>query len=264
VHLANISTRVVVGANDAAMIGGFIVLGDAPKRVIIRAIGPSLADVGLTNVLNDPTLELHDGTGALLASNNNWQEWPNQQEIADLGLAPTQPNESALLATLPASSSGAAYTAVVYGAGGSSGIGLVEVYDVDSGPSSSILNISTRGNVQSGDDVMIGGLIIAGDGAQRVLVRAIGPSLGAVGITDPLADPTVTLYDVQGTQIDFNDDWQDNPAAADIEATTIAPTDPKESALLPTLAPGLYTAIVRGAGTATGTALVEAYALAPL
>ena len=139
----------------------------------------------------------------------------------------------------------------------------MEVYDVDSGPGSSILNISTRGNVQTGDNVMIGGLIISGDGAQRVLVRAIGPSLAAAGITDPLADPTVTLYDGQGTQIDFNDNWQDNPAAAEIEATTVAPTDPKESAVLQTLTPSRYTAIVRGAGTATGTGLVEAYALAP-
>ena len=264
VHLANISTRVVVGAKDAALIGGFIIRGDAPKRVVIRAIGPSLADVGLTNLLNDPTLEVHDGTGVLLASNNNWQDAANQQEIADIGLAPSNSNESALLVTLPSSASAAAYTAVIYGAGGSGGLGLVEVYDVDSGPGSTILNISTRGNVESGDNVMIGGLIVGGDGSQRIIVRAIGPSLANAGITDPLADPTLTLYDGQGAQIDFNDNWQDNPAEAEIVASTVAPTDPKESAVLQDLAPGAYTAIVRGAGTATGTGLVEAYALPPL
>jgi hypothetical protein len=140
---------------------------------------------------------------------------------------------------------------------------LVEVYDLDSGPGSSLLNISTRGNVQTGDDVMIGGFIVAGNGSQRVLVRAIGPSLGAFGVTDPLADPTLTLYDSQGTQIDFNDNWQDNPAEAEIEATMIAPSDPKESAVLQTLAPGGYTAIVEGAGGATGTGLVEVYVLPP-
>jgi cyclophilin family peptidyl-prolyl cis-trans isomerase len=264
VHLANISTRVVVGANDAALIGGFIIRGDAPKRVVIRAIGPSLADSGLTNVLNDPTLEIYDGAGALVAFNDNWQDAANQQEIADLGLAPTEPNESAALVTLPSSPDAVGYTAVIHGVGGSGGLGLVEVYDVDSGPGSTILNISTRGTVQTGDNVMIGGFIVAGDGSQRVLVRAIGPSLGNAGVPDPLADPTLTLYDSQGTQIDFNDDWMDNPAEAEIIASTVAPTDPKESAVLQDLAPGGYTAIVRGAGTATGTGLVEAYALPPL
>ena len=146
VHLANISTRVVVGANDAALIGGFIIGGDAPKRVVIRAIGPSLADAGLTNFLSDPTLEVHDGTGALLASNDNWQDAANQQEIVDLGLAPTNPNESAVLMNLPSSANAVGYTAVIHGVGGSGGLGLVEVYDVDSGPGSTILNISTRGD----------------------------------------------------------------------------------------------------------------------
>jgi hypothetical protein len=232
--------------------------------VIIRAIGPSLADAGLTNVLSDPTLEVHDGTGALIAFNDNWQDAVTQQEIVDLGLAPTEPNESAILATLPSSPDAAAYTAIVHGIGGSGGLGLVEVYDVDSGPGSTILNISTRGTVQTGDNVMIGGFIVTGEGSQRVLVRAIGPSLANAGVPDPLADPTLTLYDSQGSQIDFNDDWEDNPAEAEIVASTVAPTDPKESTVLQDLAPGGYTAIVRGAGTATGTGLVEAYALPPI
>jgi hypothetical protein len=141
---------------------------------------------------------------------------------------------------------------------------LVEVYDVDSGPGSGVLNISTRSDVQTGDDVLIGGFIVFGEGTQRVLVRALGPSLANAGVPDPLGDPTLTIYDAQATQIDFNDNWQDNPKAAEIIATTIPPTDPNESAVIPTLAPGNYTAIVRGTGpTPTGTGLVEVYALPP-
>jgi cyclophilin family peptidyl-prolyl cis-trans isomerase len=262
VHLANISTRALVGTDDAALIGGFILRGDAPKRVIIRALGPSLAGAGLTNLLADPTLEVHDSTGALIGFNDNWQDDPNSQGVIDAGIAPTEPSESAILLTLPASSTGTVYTAVVRGAGGATGLGLVEVYDVDSGPGSSVLNISTRSDVQTGDDILIGGFIVFGNGSQLVLVRAIGPSLAGAGIANPLGDPTLTLVDSQGTQIDFNDNWQDNPAKAEIEATTIPPTDPKESAVLQTLAPGGYTAIVRGTGSApTGTGLVEVYAL---
>ena len=262
VHLANISTRAVVGAGDDALIGGFIVRGDTPKRLILRAIGPSLGDAGLKNVLADPVLEVHDGTGALIASNDNWQDDPNSQAVSEAGIAPADPNESAILLTLPASSDGLGYTALVRGADGGSGVGLVEVYDVDPSPGSSVLNISTRSDVQTGDDVLIGGFIVFGTGSQDVLVRAIGPSLAAAGVPDSLGDPTLTLYDAQGAQIDFNDDWQDNPAKDQIEATTIPPNDPKESAVLDTLAPGSYTAIVRGAADTTGTALVEVYALA--
>lgn len=262
VHLANISTRALVGTDDAALIGGFILRGNAPKRVIIRALGPSLAGAGLTNLLADPTLEVHDSTGALIGFNDNWQDDPNSQGVIDAGIAPTEPSESAILLTLPASSTGTVYTAVVRGAGGATGLGLVEVYDVDSGPGSSVLNISTRSDVQTGDDILIGGFIVFGNGSQLVLVRAIGPSLAGAGIANPLGDPTLTLVDSQGTQIDFNDNWQDNPAKAEIEATTIPPTDPKESAVLQTLAPGGYTAVVRGTGSnPTGTGLVEVYAL---
>ncbi len=263
VHLANISTRAVVGSGEAALIGGFIVRGDTPKPVIIRAIGPSLAAAGLTNFLADPTLEVHDSTGALIAYNDNWQDDANSQGVIDAGIPPTQPNESAILLTLPSNSVGLGYTAVVHGANGGTGVGLVEVYDVDSGPGSSVLNISTRSDVQTGDNVLIGGFIVYGEGSQRVLVRAIGPSL-AGAVADPLSDPTLTLYNSQGTQIDFNDNWQDNPAEAEIVASTVAPTDPKESAVLQELSPGAYTATVRGAGSATGTGLVEAYALPPI
>ena len=203
VHLANISTRLQVGAGDDALIGGFIVLGNAPKRVIIRALGPSLTAQGVSGALSDPTLELHDGTGALISSNDNWQNAPNKRDIIDSPLAPTDPAESVILTTLPATSTGSAYTAVIYGVNGTTGNGLVEVYDLDSGPGSSVLNISTRGKVQTGDNVMIGGFIITGNGSQRVLVRAIGPSLANAGVSNPLSDPTLTLYNSQGTSDRF-------------------------------------------------------------
>ncbi|MDQ3116154.1 MAG: peptidylprolyl isomerase [Verrucomicrobiota bacterium] len=264
VRVVNISTRALVGALDDALIGGFIVAGDTPKLVAVRAIGPSLGGAGIGNPLANPSLELHDGTGALIASNDNWQDAANAQDLVDLGLAPTEPNESAILTTIPASSTGLAYTAVVQGPGGSSGVGLVEVYDLDSGPGASVLNISTRSDVQTGDNVLIGGLIVTGAGSQQVLVRAIGPSLGSAGVANPLSDPTLTLFDAQGAQIDFNDNWQDNPDQAEIAASMLAPNDPSESAVLPTLAPGGYTAIVRGAGDVTGTGLVEVYVLGSL
>jgi len=261
VHVANISTRVQVGAGDDGLIGGFILRGDAPKRVLVRAIGPSLTDLGVTGALQDPVLELHDGTGALISSNDNWGFAPNKRDIMNTGLAPTKTAESAILTTLSVTSTGSAYTAIVHGSGGTTGVGLVEVYDLDSGPGSSVLNISTRADVQTGDNVMIGGFIVAGTGDQQVLVRAIGPSLGALGIANPLGDPTLTLYDSEGTQIDSNDNWPDSPDMAAIEATMIPPNDPLESAVLPTLAPGAYTAIVSGANGTTGTGLVEVYAL---
>lgn len=261
-HLANISTRLVVGTQDDALIGGFIVRGAGTKRVAIRALGPSLASAGLTNVLADPKLELHDSNGRVLASNDNWKDSPNEQEIVDVGLAPKKPDEAVILTSLPASAVGSGYTAVVRGADGNGGTGLVEIYDLGSGPGSNIVNISTRGNVQHGDDVMIGGFIVFGDGSQDVLVRALGPSLTAAGVAGALSDPTLTLNDVNGNQIDFNDDWQKNPDADKIRATTIPPTNPKESAIVQTLAPGNYTAIVRGAGNATGIGLVEVYGLA--
>ena len=262
-HLANLSTRVVVGQNDDALIGGFIVLGDSPKRVAIRAVGPTLSGAGVANALADPTLELHDGSGALLATNDNWQDAPNAQEIIDAGLAPMDAHESVILMTLPTTTNGSAYTAVIHGVGGTGGTGLVEVYDLDAGPGSDILNISTRGDVKAGDNIMIAGFIVLGNGSQTVLVRAIGPTLADAGISDPLANPTLSLVDAQGAEIEFNDDWVDSPEKTAIEASTIAPTNPKESAILRTLTAGNYTAVVRGAGSGTGTGLVEVYALSP-
>ena len=270
--LGNISTRLNVGTGDNVLIGGFIVTGTQPKEVIVRAIGPSLTvnGVPLAGRLLNPTLALN-GPNGLIASNDNWQDDPVQAaEIIATGIPPTDNLESAIVATLPASPTGIGYTAVMSGVNNTTGIGLVEAYDLDRTVDSTLANISTRGLVQTGDNVMIGGLIALGTGSQKVLVRAIGPSLANAvpPVANVLADPVLELYDSNGTLLAMNDNWQDDPVqAAEIIATGIPPTNDKESAIVATLPASLtgigYTAIVRGANETTGVALVEFYALAP-
>jgi subtilisin-like proprotein convertase family protein len=257
--LANISTRLKVETGDNALIGGFIVTGTQPKKVILRAIGPSLNLVGQ---LEDPTLELRDGQGGLIWFNDDWhtgsQGFPNQEaEIIASTIPPSSAFEPAIVATLPANN--ANYTAIVRGFNNQTGIALVEAYDLDHTVDSKLANISTRGLVQTGDNVLIAGTIVLGFTPQRVLVRAIGPSLPVAG---KLADPTLELRDGQGTLIAANDNWQsDQPE--DITATTVPPTDNLESAIVATLpsAGAFYTAIVRGLNDTTGVALVEIYGL---
>lgn len=249
----NISTRMRVGTGDNALIGGFIVTGNAPKKVIIRAIGPSLAP--LPGRLADPALELRDSSGGLIFSNDNWMESPQRQQIIDSGIPPGDDHESAIIATLAPGS----YTAVMRGADNATGIGVVEVYDLAQEVSARLANISSRGFVESGDNVMIGGFI-AGNQAMHVIVRAIGPSLTQFGVANALADPTLELHNSNGAVIAFNNDWRDNEQIA-IEGTGIPPNDAKESAILATLAPGPYTAIVRGLNDTTGVGLVEVYNL---
>jgi uncharacterized Zn-binding protein involved in type VI secretion len=255
-QLGNISTRAFVQTGDNVMIGGFIITASGQKRVIVRAIGPSLANQGIGNPLQNPTLELHDHTGAVIASNDDWMNAPNKQEIIDSGLAPTNNLESAILMSLSPGN----YTAIVRGVNNGTGIALVEGYDLDSTAGSKLGNISTRSLVQTGDNVMIGGLIITGTGQKNVIVRAIGPSLAQQGITDPVLDPTLELHDVTGAVIAFDDNWKDSQEA-EIEATGLAPSDDRESAIASTLAPGNYTAIVRGKNNTIGVALVEVYDL---
>jgi uncharacterized Zn-binding protein involved in type VI secretion len=254
--LGNISTRAFVQTGDNVMIGGFIITGSGQKRVIVRAIGPSLVNHGITNPLQNPTLELHDHTGAVIAFNDNWMNAPNRQEIINSGLAPTNNLESAILTSLSPGN----YTAIVRGVNNGTGIALVEGYDLDPTAGSKLGNISTRALVQTGDNVMIGGLIITGSGQKNVIVRAIGPSLAQHGITNPLLDPTLELHNGNGTVIAFNDNWRDTQQT-EIEATGLAPSDDRESAIVRTLAPGNYTAIVRGKNNTIGVALVEVYGL---
>ena len=254
--LYNISTRAFVQTGDNVMIGGLIITGSGQKKVIVRAIGPSLVDHGITNPLQDPTLELHDHTGAVIASNDDWMNAPNKQEIIDSGLAPSNNLESAILTSLDPG----AYTAIARGINNGTGIALVEGYDLDPAAGSKLGNISTRALVQTGDNVMIGGLIITGTGQENVIVRAIGPSLAQYGITNPLADPTLELHDGNGALIAFDDNWRDSQEA-EIQATGFAPSNDLESAIVATLAPGNYTAIVRGKNDTIGVALVEVYGL---
>jgi len=256
-QLMNISTRLRVQTGDNVLIGGFIISGTDPKKVMVRGIGPSLGAFGIANALSDPTLEVHDST-TTLATNDDWKSRPNstsqESEVAATNLAPTNDKESAIVTTLPAN---AGYTAVLRGKNDATGIGVVEAYDLDVGSNSRLANISTRGLVESGDNVLIGG-IITSKGLTKVVVRAIGPSLANFGITNPLLDPTLELYDGSGTPIAVNDDWQTSQKDL-IEETNLPPNDPRESAIFAALGPGNYTAVVRGKNGTQGIAVVEAY-----
>jgi hypothetical protein len=241
--------------------------------VIIRAIGPELTQYGITDALANPRLELHNGTGALIASNDNWQTTilggiitSNQvSAIQNSGHAPTVASESAIIANLQPGN----YTAIVRGVNNTTGIGLVEVYDLSPDTTSLLGNISTRGFVQTGDNIMIGGFIVQGAGTKRVIIRAIGPELTQHGITNPLANPTLELHNGTGALIGFNDNWQTtilggvitSDQVSDIQNSGHVPTAANESAIIADLQPGSYTAIVRGVNNTTGIALVEVYDL---
>ena len=262
-RLLNISTRAEVRTESDVLIGGFIVQGGSSKRLLVRAIGPSLAADGVSDPLDDPFLELRDKNGVLIADNNNWGDAPNRQEIVDTGVAPQAAAESAILTTVPSSSSQfTSYTAIVRPKDDKTGVGLVEVYDLDSGPGSTLANISTRGRVGVNDDVMIGGFILGGSEEKEVLLRAIGPSLANSGVANTLSNPTLELRNSEGTLLASNDNWEQHPTSDRIEAMNLDPAHPLESALIHRVAPAAYTAIIRGTGdTPTGVALVEVYQL---
>jgi hypothetical protein len=252
------------------LIAGFIVQGSAPKNVLIRAAGPSLANFGVLNVLANPRLELHDTT-TTIGMNDDWQTTQiggviSSNQVAAIqssGLAPSDPLESAIIATLAPGG----YTAIVEGVNGGTGVGTVEVYDLDATSGSLLANISTRGFVQTGDNVMIGGFIVVTQ-PTRVIIRAIGPSLTQFGVPDALANPQLELHDAT-SMIARNDDWQTtqlfgiitSDQVAEIQNSQLAPTNAAESAIVATLQPGSYTAIVRGVNNTTGNALVEVYDL---
>jgi hypothetical protein len=220
-------------------------------------VGPSLAFFGVPTPLADPTLSLFDHTGALITANDNWKQ-TQQTQIQATGLAPPNDFEAAILVTL----SPGAYTAFLQGKAMTTGIALVEAYDVDANVNAQPTNVSARAFVGTGNDVLIGGTIIGGNPAslQRVLVRALGPSLASAGIATPLANPTLSLRDANGNVIANNDNWKDSQQA-DIAATGKAPSNDRESAILALLAPGNYTAIVAGKNGTTGVALIEFYDL---
>ncbi|HKP93688.1 MAG TPA: matrixin family metalloprotease, partial [Chthoniobacterales bacterium] len=258
-HLANISTRMRVGTGQDVLIGGFIVRGPESKTLVLRAIGPSLTGVGVPNALTDPTIEIHDGGGAVIASNDDWESGARAAEIRQSGIAPADPREAAVLVTLTPGN----YTAVVSGYGGAVGNGLVEAYEMDSN-TTRLVNISSRGHVGTLDEAMIGGLIVKGTSNKRVIIRALGPSLGAgtFAISGALADPVLELRDASGNLLAVNDDWPNSVQANEI-AATIPPSHALESAIVATLAGGNYTAIVRGVDGTAGVALVEVFDLDP-
>jgi len=248
-----------VQTGDGVGIGGFIITG-APKYVLIRAIGPSLTGLGIPGALADPVLELHGPGTFPTITNNNWRD-TQEQEIQQTGIPPTNDLESAIVIHLDPG----AYTAIVRGNGNTSGVALVEVYNLEEGVTSKLANLSTRAFVGTGDNVVIAGLILGGGThGDRIVVRGLGPSLTAGGVPGVMADPTLEVRDRNGTLILANNDWQDNPAqAAELTAAGLAPTNNLEAALAATLPPDVYTAILAGLNNGTGIGLIEIYDRGP-
>ena len=254
-QLANISTRASVQTGQRVTIAGFIVTGTDPKQVVVRGLGPTLTQHGVSGVLADPTLDLHNSTGSI-QTNDNWKD-TQQAAIQATGLAPTNDLESAILRTLQPGN----YTAILTGKNGTTGVGLVEVYDINAGVFANLANVSTRGFVGTGDNRMIGGFITTGgNGSTQVVVRGLGPSLTQSGVSGVLADPFLRLFDGNGNVLYTNNNWKDTQPAA-IQATGLAPPNDLESAIIITVAAGRYTAILEGNGGGTGIGLVEVYKL---
>lgn len=246
-----------VGTGDNIGIGGFIISGVTPKHVLIRAIGPSLTQSGVPNALADPVLELYHSGPAPFATNNNWRD-TQEAAIKATGIPPVNDLESAIDTTLTPGS----YTAVVRGNNGGTGVALVEVYDLNQ-PAGRLANISTRAFVQTGADITIAGFILGNqNGADRIVIRGIGPSLASSGVSNPLPNPSLELRDGDGTLLATNNDWQDDPAqAAKLSSAGLAPSDNLESGIVVTLPPGSYTALLAGENDSTGIGLVEVYDL---
>jgi hypothetical protein len=257
----NISTRLRVDVGDKVMIAGFIITGNASKPVVIRGLGPSLVNFGVpsTTSLNDPVLELHGLNGALITTNDNWKESPQRLQIEGTLFQPTDDREAIIMATLPPG----IYTAILTGSGGTTGIGLLEVYDNRQAADSTLANISTRGFVQTADNVMIGGFSLGGNpNGTRIAVRGIGPSLAAFGVSNILTDPTLELHNADGTVIVSNDNWLDDPlSSAQLSASGLALQDANESGIFAALPPGQFTAILAGKNGGVGIGLVEIYNL---
>ena len=254
-RLLNISTRMLVDTGDNALIAGFIITGQSPKKVIVRALGTSL---GVAGALVDPTLTLE--VNGVSITNDDWRS-TQEQEITASGIPPAGNLESAIIATLEPG----AYTAVMRGKSDGTGVGLLEVYELEAAavPTAVVANISTRGVVQSGDNVMIAGFIVGGSNLDnRVVIRALGPSLGQSGVPNALKDPTLRLVDSNGAVLRQSDNWQEDASqASQLTSLSIAPADQLEAALVATVAPGAYTAVVADKNGQSGTGLVEVYSV---
>jgi cytochrome c peroxidase len=253
----NISTRLGVGAGDNAMIGGFIITGTSAKSVVVRGLGPSLANLGLTGVLLDPVLELRGADGALLFQNDNWKDTQRPQIEGTL-FQPADDREPVIIASLPP----AAYTAILTGKNQTAGIGLIEIYDNDQTVDSQLANISTRGFIGVENNVMIGGFILRGTNSTGIAIRGLGPSLSQLGLTNVLADPTLELHNSNGATVITNDDWTDDSAIAELlRANGLALANPNESAIFTSLPPGQFTAILAGKNGSSGVGTIEIYNL---
>jgi pectinesterase len=252
----NISTRLAVQTGDNVLIAGFILTGTEPTQVLLRALGPSLADADIDDALADPVLDLRAADGSRIDFNNSWK-YSQEAEIVATGIPPTDDHEAAILATLAPGS----YTAIVRGRRSTSGVALVEVYALNGTSAGNLANLSTRGLIEGGDHVMIAGFILAGgSGGSRVIVRAIGPELAATGLAGTLADPTLELHDGNGIAIAFNDNWRDTQQS-EIEATGLPPADDREAAIVASLPPGPYTAVLASRDGGTGIGVIEVYNL---
>lgn len=252
--LINVSTRLRVEAGENVGIAGFVVAGDQPRRIVVRAIGPSLSQFGVSGALANPILELRDGSGSLIASNDDWtpEDFEPENSLAQT-LRPGDPREAAIVATVPTGS----YTAVVRGQGSAMGIALIEVYDLHpENVESSAVNVSTRGRVQDGEAAMIGGFVVNGAKPTRVIVRALGPSLISNGVQGALADPILEIRSSSGDLVASCDNVDPGDLAA---LGNLYPSDAREAAVVLLLNPGAYTAIVKGSGGSIGVALVEVY-----
>ena len=244
-----------VQAGDNAGIGGFIITGSAPKHILLRAIGPSLTGAGVPDALADPTLELHGPSGFATVADDNWHDDPVQAAaIQATGLAPSNDLEAAIDVTLNPGS----YTAIIRGKNNTSGVGLIEVYDLSPAVPARLANISTRAFVDTGNNVVIAGFILGGNSSDgQILIRGIGPSLAGFGVPNALADPTLELRDNNGTLLRSNNDWQDS--LEPLPPPGLQPTNNLESAIMATLPPGMYTALLAGVNNTTGVGLVEVY-----
>lgn len=257
--LGNLSTRAHVGMADDVLIDGFILRGAGSKDILIRGLGPSLQVNGeaVAGALADPMLTLYDQNGIVITSNDDWKTNANRDAIVGTGLAPQNDKESAILATLP----GGSYTAILRGANSGTGVGLNEIYDLNGDTTPNQVNLSARAFVGADPNVLIGGLIVQGSSAKKTIIRAIGPSLAARAVPNPLLDPTLQLFDVNGNVVAANDNWRTSTRAAEIEASGLAPADDRESVIDIDLATGEYTAVVQGVDGSAGVGLVEVYDL---
>ena len=258
-ELVNLSTRAPVYTGQNVLIAGMYISGSTSKKVLIRGIGPSLANYGIAGAMANPSIELRNSAGTLLASNDNWQESTQYQEIQNSGFAPSNYYESALFATLAPGS----YTTTLQGVGGTTGIALVEVYDFQTA-SSKLVNLSSRAYVGTGDSAVFAGFYVSTGSPSnltaRLAIRGIGPSLGNFGISNPLQDPTIEVRNSSGTLVASNNNWQDTQAF-EIQSAGMAPSNPYESALIRYFSPGSYTVILRGINYGVGTGSVELYRL---